>query len=487
MKFQVKNYLLPRLQDVFFLVIFIMALVFGDRMLNLDGDLPRHLAAGKLILQARAIPASEPFVYPLAEEPYTSHEWLTDVVLYLIHSVSGAAGLVWFTAVLLSSTFLILYSHLSARFNLRLPSFFILALGAAVTSLNWSLRPHMLSMFFLSIWLVWTDKLSRGEKVPVWIFPAFMVLWANLHGEFIAGILVLFAFSAGWLWDFIFDRENVSAVAGRSLWLALLLSLFATLLNPSGLQPWRMIIGVVNNDYLMSRIAENHPPDFSQSNFLILMVLLVLSVALLAIKKERIATGKAFLLAGFTAMSLMAGRNIHLYGIVAPFILVETLLAAKDVKLVNRLETVVRGMEKGIRGALWILIVTAFIGVNLLSGRYGNIYQFDNQVFPVDAVNWLESHPQNGQMFNKLDWGGYIEFRLGPENKVFADSISDVTGEVTRKYETVIGLADGWESILNEHHVDWTIIPTKSELAATLKEAGWDILYEDETATILRR
>ncbi|HSO14155.1 MAG TPA: hypothetical protein VLT51_17390 [Anaerolineales bacterium] len=53
MRLLIKHFLLPRLQDVFFLVIFLMVLIFGSRMLNLDGDLPRHLAAGRLILECK--------------------------------------------------------------------------------------------------------------------------------------------------------------------------------------------------------------------------------------------------------------------------------------------------------------------------------------------------------------------------------------------------------------------------------------------------
>jgi len=484
---RIKPFLLPRLQDMIFLTIFLAVLLFGQRMLNLDGDLPRHLLTGKLILQTRTVPTTEPFIYPYEGREYVSHEWLADVILYLIHVLSGEAGIVLLSAILLASTFSILYSHLSARLNIRIPVFLIVAWGAAATSLNWSLRPYLFSMLSLAIWLVLTDKLERDEKIPLWYFPALMLLWVNLHGEFIAGILVLFAYAVGWLWDYLFNRPSVDINTGKRLWLILLFSLLATLLNPAGFRPWRVMVGFVNNDYLMSRMYEANPPDFGQPQFLVLLGLLVFSLILLGLKKERLSAGKAFLLAGFSAMSLMAGRNIHLYGVVAPFVLAEAFIGIREAKLVNRFEEIIERVESQVRGILWPVLITVAFGFVLLFSDFKAIYHFDPEVFPVDAVRWLEAHPPQGRMFNHLDWGGYIAFHLWPEQYTFIDSMADVTGEITRKFETVITLEAGWEDVLSEYQVEWVIIPAESRLADALKEAGFILHYQDETAVILRR
>jgi len=484
---KIKPFLLPRLQDVFFLIVFLAVLIFGQRMLNLDGDLPRHLLTGKLILQTGKVPTTEPFIFPYEGRLYVSHEWLSDVILYLVQLVSGEAGVVLLAGILLASTFSILYSYSSSRVGLRIPVFLITAWGAAATSINWSLRPYLFSMSFLTIWLVWTDRLAHDEKIPLWYFPALMVVWVNLHGEFITGILVLVAYAGGWIWDYLFNRSDVNLFIGKRIGLVLLFSTIATLLNPAGIRPWTIMFGFVNNDYLMSRMYEANSPNFQQPQFLVLLALLVFSIVLLSLKKGRLATGKVFLLAGFTAMSLMAGRNVHLYGIVAPFVLAETLVGVREVGLVSRLEETIAGVENQLKGILWPIIITLAFGCLLLFGDFKRIYHFDPQVFPVDAVRWLETHPQQGPMFNNLDWGGYIEFHLWPEQKTFIDSMADVTGEVTRMFESVVILDTGWEDVLSNYQVDWAIIPPESMLANALRSKGWRVLYEDKTAIILRR
>ncbi|HNK64660.1 MAG TPA: hypothetical protein PLE14_11425, partial [Anaerolineales bacterium] len=77
----------PRLQDIFFASLFIAVLLLGNRMINLDGDLPRHLLFGRIILAEKRIPSSEPLIYPYADRPYVSHEWLSQVIYQTVYSL----------------------------------------------------------------------------------------------------------------------------------------------------------------------------------------------------------------------------------------------------------------------------------------------------------------------------------------------------------------------------------------------------------------
>ena len=480
---------LPKIQDIFFISIFIAVLMLGQRMLNLDGDLPRHLLTGKYILATRSFPTSEPFIHPYLNRPYVPHEWLTDVIFNIIYTYAGLAGIVAFSAFLVACAFSILYSKLSTRLSLRIPIFMIVAWGAIATSLNWAVRPHLVSMFLLAVWLVWTDDLRRGEKIPLWWFPVFMLVWSNLHGEFIAGILVLLAYSAGWTIDYLLEPANTSLNAGKNIWLTLLLSIPASLLNPGGIGPWVSILGFVNNQYLMSRMMEANAPNFQMPEMRVLLGLLAISIFLLAIKKEKLSAGQGLLLAGFSAMSLIAVRNIHLYGVVAPFVLAETLGASRSFRLIDRLEVTLQNIEGKIKGIIWpvlaVISLSAFVVTNNVMQRF---YQFNPPMFPVQAVEWLERNPQQGKMFNELNWGGYLALHLWPEQLTFVDSMADTSGEVTMQYETVISLADGWQDIFEQYDIEWAVIESKSPLAQALEnEYHWHILYEDDMSIILHK
>ncbi len=479
---------LPRIQDVFFIALFAAMLLLGQRMLNLDGDLPRHLLMGKYILTNKSVPAVELFIYPYFDRLYVSHEWLADVIFYAIYLYAGLAGIAVLSAGLLASAFTLLYAHLSKRLHLRLPILFLVAWGAAATSLNWAVRPHLFSMLMLVIWLIWADDLRRGEKIPLWRFSVFMLVWSNVHGEFIAGILVLLAYSVGWIIDYLLDRTSVDLSAGKNLWISLGTSAIASLLNPGGIGTWVSFSSFMNNKYLMSRMAEANAPDFQAPEMRVLFGLLIFSVFLLALKKEKTSAAHGLLLAGFSAMSMMAIRNVHLYGIVAPFVLAETLDFVRQIHFIDQLETTLHKIEHGIKGIGWMVVPALVVSVFAVTNSAAkNFYQFRPSFFPVQAVTWLEQNPQRGNMFNDLNWGGYISLHLYPQ-LIFIDSMADVTGEVTLQYETVVTLSVGWQDILKQHDVEWAIVRNDSLLAKKLQsEYHWKILYQDESAVILRK
>jgi hypothetical protein len=125
--------------------------------------------------------------------------------------------------------------------------------------------------------------------------------------------------------------------------------------------------------------------------------------------------------------------------------------------------------------------------VRLDGAQLGNRY--DPSIFPVQAVDWLQAHPQQGNVFNHFTWGGYLLLRTWPEAPVFIDGQTDFYGEeLTREYERVITLSDGWEDIIKKYDIEWMIIPAEGRLARTLKESQeWKKVYEDDTAIIVHK
>ena len=151
------------------------------------------------------------------------------------------------------------------------------------------------------------------------------------------------------------------------------------------------------------------------------------------------------------------------------------------------IQTSLRGHVWPVMTALLLTFLLALGGATLDVARRGN--RFDPAVFPVQAVDWLEANPLPGRIFNYFTWGGYLLYRMWPEQTVFIDGQTDFYGEaLTREYEKVITLADGWQDVLRDYRVDWVLIPSDSRLARAVKgDSGWRVLYEDQTATLLAR
>ena len=214
---------------------------------------------------------------------------------------------------------------------------------------------------------------------------------------------------------------------------------------------------------------------------------ITLALFLLAMKREKLHTGAAMALAGFTMLTLTSARNIHFFGVIAPFILATTLTGSLSVPLIKRYETFFAEVESRLTGLVWPLSTVIFGIVLLVFSPLRQVERFSPAFFPVQAVQWLKENPQEGEMFNPFDWGGYLSLML-PEKKVFIDSQGDVYGETfIRKYEQVITIAPGWQDILDEYKVRWALVNADWPLAQALAAEGWQEVYRDNTAVILTR
>jgi hypothetical protein len=340
-------------------------------------------------------------------------------------------------------------------------------------------------MVFLALWVSRLDRLNRGESIKLWPFPVLMLFWANFHAEYIIGFLVLLGYLAGSLWSYIFTGDETAVTRGKTQAGILLLGFGASLLNPSGLKAWTTIAGYINNQYLMSRIAETRPPDLLSLESLPLLFLFILAVLVVGGNRKKFTPADVFLLAGFGFMSLVSVRNVHLFGVAAPLILAHGLSGIQTPQSLKNVSRFFVQKDDSRRWTILPITATILLGATLLAFPLNNYNRFDPEMFPVDAVRWLEENPREGRMFNAFDWGGYLLFHLWPSQQVFIESQTDTSGELTRQYESVIAREQGWEAIISGYAIDWAILPPDWAITEHLKREGWTVAYEDGTAVIL--
>ena len=487
-------YLLPKLRDVFFMAVFFAVIGFGPRLMNVDGDLGRHITIGNYILDTGHIPTQDVFSHTMRGQALTPHEWLADVFFALAHHLGGLDGVVWLCAVIIALTFTLVMVQAWERSGKILLSLALALWAVAAASLHFLARPHLWTMLFLALWTCGLETMRRGGRFRWYLLPILMLVWANTHGAFIAGFVVWGAYVAG---KFVDEKTAANETSREPSppdangWGTLLgiggLSLVATFINPAGWHLWETTFDFLRNRYLVSHTAEYLPPNFHDPSTWPFLALVAFSVLVLALQARRMPSVHALLLAGWTAMGLYSTRNIPLYVIVSAPILAESMGGP-----VEGLQARLGAMETTLRGALWPVGFALLMGVALLSGVHldfggrGNI--FLPEVFPVQAANWLEEHPQSGNVFNHFPWGGYLLYRFEGQLPVFIDGQTDFYGEsLTRQYEQVITLAPGWADVLAQYHVTWALLPIDSALAQALEEVGWQVLYRDETSVVLRQ
>ncbi len=481
-------YLLPKLRDIFFMAVFFAVAGFGPRLFNVDGDLGRHITVGEYILQHGSIPTRDVFSHTMRGQPLTPHEWLAALFFALAHRLAGLNGVVWLTALIVALTFTLVMAQSYERSRQILLSLGLALWAAAASSLHWLARPHLWTMLFLALWVCGLETLRRGGRFRWYLLPLLMLVWANTHGAFIAGFVVWGAYLAETLWNRWGRGISVDETAALPQLARIgAFSLAATLLNPAGWRLWETTFGFLRNRYLVSHTAEYLPPNFHDPSTWPFLALVAFSVLALALKGRSLPLSHALLLSGWTAMGLYSTRNIPLYAIVSVPILAGMLGRPRPDGLQARLGR----MESALKGALWPAGFAFLMGLALASGARldfggrGNV--FLPETFPVQAAEWLEAHPQTGNVFNYFPWGGYLLYRFQGGLPVFIDGQTDFYGEaLTRQYEQVVTLADGWPQVLAQYGITWALIPADSALVEGLEALGWTVVYRDETAVILR-
>ena len=485
------SYLLPQPRDILFIGVFFSIVFGGPRLFNNDGDLGRHITIGNYILETGTIPTSDIFSHTMYGERLVPHEWVAQVLFALAHRTMGLSGDVLLAALLGSLTILIVYEELIKRGTLRLVALFISALVAVVSSVHWLARPHMFTFFFVALWAYWLEHFYKSENKKIWLFPLLMLIWVNTHGAFIAGFVILATYLADWLWEFLQGRGTKAM--GLQLLLIGFLSFAITFINPSGWHLWGTSVGYVSNDFMTSHTVEYLSPDFHERD--VWPFMFMIAFALFALMQDRkVQVREALLLAGWTVMSLYSVRNLPLFAVItAPTY--AALIQDWVEKLLHWLKPALgpRESENILRGYVWVVSAILFFGFVLWRGipidqkGTGNIWLPDKM--PVQAVDWLEQNPQEGEIFNQFVWGGYLLYRMWPDQVVFIDGQTDFYGEtLMREYIEVITLTDGWEEILTRHNVSWMLIPRNEMLARYLySDENWNKIYEDDTAVIFRR
>ena len=489
---RIARFFMPRIEYILFAAILWGIASTGPILLNSDGDLPRHLLVGKIIRES-GVSLTDIFSYRTVGFPSFPHEWLSQVLLSSIYDLLGLGGVVLLTALTVTLTWVIIYYAAIRKSESLFVSVVMTGLGVGASLIHILPRPHLFTFLFIALWIIALEQIEAGKTQRWWQLPVLMLVWVNLHGMFILGIAIWLIYIAGSFFEnspkgWLKTNRTIALLSGGTF------SIFATFLSPSGLKIWGTIISLGGNAYITSHIPEYQSANFHMPETWPFILLLLLLIASFSRSTQKVSFTDIFMVSAFAALALYSSRMLPIFAVVsAP-------IAAQKVS--NWLKQDFSGsrffiIEKNINtingssgGLIWLLVAFLTIGflfrsnIPIDAGNKGNI--FDPKFFPVDAVTWLEDHPQTGHMFNEFDWGGYILLKLWPQYQIFMDGHTHIYGEaLTREYEQVITLEDSWQDIFAKYNIQWSIVRSDSRLANALAEKGWTTLYKDNTAIIL--
>jgi hypothetical protein len=504
------RWVLPSFADVFFLVLAgILTFSPANAALLGDADTGWHIRNGEFILATRSVPRTDSFSYTRAGQPWYAWEWLYDAVIAAIHHVAGLNGVVLFTAVIIAATFALLFSFLLRRGGSFVVAVALTLLAASAAQIHMLARPHVLSWLFTLLWVEALYRFEEGKRSALLWLPPLMLLWVNLHGGFIIGLVLLGLFGCARVWNAFTapsegDRQKILQLAA-----VFCACLAVTLLTPYGYQLHIHIYQYLSNGFLMNSINEFMSPNFHAAGYGYFEWFILLAILGVALGQARLAIADLLLLLFSVHVGLYSARNIPLSAI-----LMSVAMAPLWAGIVSRsgdrsgcprwlgslLETVndisenMAGMERQFRGHLLaMLALAAVMAIVLNGGRVLSVKvisaHFDEKVFPVKAAEFIAEKGIHDHLFNPDDWSGYLIYRLYPGTKVFFDDRHDFYGEAfIKEYLESRNATWQWREPLEKYQVKWVLIATDSPLAGVLKESkDWRAAYDDGQAVVFAR
>jgi hypothetical protein len=484
---------LPSVADTVFVCVLIGTVVgLQGRLLGYDGDAAWNLRIGEQVLR-HGIPRTEFMLGPTYGHPAIYYEWLSQVFFALANRAAGLNGVVALAGLLIALTALGLF-HALRRRGVNLPLALLLtACGLILTSLSWTARAQLFSLVLLIWWAEWLWRYWRdGKRARLIAFPLVMALWANLHGGFILGLLVLgVGATVAWLLPAARGRA-----APKDLAFCLGASLLATLATPWGVGLPLHVLNFFSNPLISKYTVEFQSPDFHSATALIFLALVFTTAGAwiwLANRGRRPHALALALVAVWTALAIYTVRYIPIWALIALPILGEALqdalrtraasetqAAAPDSGLrpprfitsaFQRLEATDALVGRGLWAALAALGLLALVlhGGRLPNGSRVLNAQFDARTFPVQAAQRLHAAGlPSGAGFTTYTWGSYLDEAL-PEFHPFVDSRSDsYSQQLLSDYLDIVGLSPDWRRLLNQYNLRWALLPRDAPLTQAL-------------------
>ena len=249
-----------------------------------DPDVWWHLKTGELIAEHKTVPRTDPFSYTRAGQPWVAHEWLTELGMYELQGIAGFAGLILIFAVFLTAAFFLLYLRCG-------PSPYIAGIATLCAALStapiWGVRPQVLSLLLVSLWLVILERSERTPRTPLVDSSPHPPLGqpARRIRPWLGSLSPVprRRFGRNPTCNSFPPTKHTSALAA----LMLVLDLLVVPLNPNGLRMFSYPIETLRSAAMQNYIAEWASPNFHRPEYWPLLLIILATFLALACSRSQ--------------------------------------------------------------------------------------------------------------------------------------------------------------------------------------------------------
>ena len=409
-------------------------------------DLWHHLARGRAICTTHSILNHDVFTYTVADQAIVDNNWLTQVIAYKLYEWGGIDLVQATNSILLGLTMSMLIwigTRLGASVRTAGLIGAMVVAGLAPTLL---IRPQTVSMLLFVLLMAVLLEAKRKPRYLLWA-PLLMAVWANVHGAFPIGLVLIGCFTFSACIDRV-RRLPLGTRAKPSVMIACLATCAAaTLANPYGAKVYEYVL--VTSSRASSRVIQEWlRPNVSTLSGAAWLASIVAMITLSIVGRRHVRLWAATVAIVFGLISCTSVRmSIWWYLAAAPI----------------AMSIWPRGDDQPAKpswaaGVLYAAIIAAMI-ISL------PVMQPWNPLFLVRPSERLEDNlaqlsdavavaSPGARVFSRLEWGEYLSFALPWKTSIFMDGRIEIYPDsLWDEYRRITSVEPDWQTLLDRHGV----------------------------------
>ncbi len=452
----------------------------------LDSDTWWHMSSGREIIKAHGLPKYDTFSYA-ANQKWYSHEWLFDVIIYLLSIFIGINNLLYFkilmAAGLFGLLFLVIRVRQQAKYLEPVLPFWLLAVYLLSPFLV--LRPQFFTFLFILYFIyVLEHEPVKSHKILYYSLPVAAVLWVNIHATEIIGAIVMFIYCVFYSVNLYKLKEKRQSYDFRILLISLAGVILASFISPEG--PKSLIFFM--QDFGIKQYIKEWQTGFDFSNidnaayfsvFFIYSATVIL-VFFRNLKDSDIRRNAVFLKDGviillFLTAGLAVRKNIPLFIITSLPILSYYIFLAikKDVLLTENKDLVTFNNKIYIAVTLLLLAFGAF-----------KIAAVPKSIYPEQALKYITKSKVPPNLFSNYEWGGYFEYMLFPEYKIMVNGRLNALFTVIQEYSNIYYTQGNYKDFIAKNNINSFLLSYGAPVIDKLSGLNYKAVYFDDEAII---
>jgi len=485
------------LDIIWFLVILAGFLFFTSLIPLPPNDFWWHLKIGEYIFTNHSIPTSNMYAWTLPSDyPFFYAAWLAELSFYILHRLGGLALITTIRTILVAITIWLIASEAHRRSgSWRISAFVIALLGLMITN-NLLVRTQMWAWLPFVITYIVLRRYTEGILSWRWLLlcPVSMLLWVNVHGSYILGLILPAAFFLGEALRKLLKQENpqnwhqIGLIGCTGI-----LSGLAILVNPRFTGIITYTINLLTNPPSQHLIEEWQSPTPQGLSNIFFYISILIFIIVLAYSKYRLTLSEIILFVGFLWLAWSGQRYVIWYGLISMPIL------ARLVKALPIKTPAFVPQKNWVNLALAFLLFIPVIAVQpwfveklplpdtywqqvLRGSPPGKLISVET---PVAAADYLKSHP-GGHMYNEMGYGSYLIWAI-PKQGVFVDPRVELYPYDQWMDYIDVNNGTNYNAILAKYGVDRILLDKELQpnLATLLPEdQQWTLEYDDQYAQI---